>query len=191
MCSSDLGAGGLFLAAPRRVTARLCSVGMALLIGFVLLRWLNGYGDPAPWQVRKDAGQTVMSFLNVSKYPPSLLYVMATLGTSLLIAPAVGALCGWGGRMLHDFGRTPFFTYLLHIYLAHGLAVVVSLAMGMPPGIHANYLGDPSRLIAAGWGVSLGWVYVVWAGVVLALWPLAHWFAGIKRRRQSWWLSYI
>ncbi len=182
-----VGVGDLFQQLPARRNRILLASGLGLLAGFAVLRAGNVYGDPAPWTAQPDATRTVLSFLKVSKYPPSLLYTMATLGITLSLAPLVERIGGPPGRALHVFGRTPLFTYLAHLYLARGLAVLLALAEGLSPGIFAAHHGT----IEAGWGVGLPGVYLAWLVVLLVLWPLSTWFAGVKARRRAWWLSYL
>ncbi|MDG2521236.1 heparan-alpha-glucosaminide N-acetyltransferase domain-containing protein [Caulobacter segnis] len=185
------GLGGLFLkpADERRRTVLVLALGM--LAAFVVLRAPNLYGDPAPWSAHADAARTAMSFLNVSKYPPSLLYVLATLGVSLLLSLALERLKGAPANVLLAFGRTPLFTYVLHIYILHLGALLIAAAMGLDPTIMVNFVVDPSRTIKAGWGFSLAGAYAAWALTLAALYPLSAWFAGVKRRRRDWWLSYL
>lgn len=185
------GLGGLFLkpAQARRRTILFLALGM--LAAFAVLRSLNLYGDPAPWSGQADTARTAMSFLNVSKYPPSLLYVLATLGVSLLLSLLLERLKGFPAQVLLAFGRTPLFTYVLHIYILHLGALLTAAAMGLDPTIMLNFVVDPTRTVKAGWGFSLAGAYVAWALTVAALYPLSAWFAGVKRRRRDWWLSYL
>jgi uncharacterized membrane protein len=185
------GLGPVFLLPTAARDRTLLALGSLALTLFIVLRGFNGYGNPRPWATQGDALRTVLSFINVGKYPPSLLYVLVTLGVSLMLAPLLGRVRGPVGALLLALGRTPLFTYLLHVYLVHGLALLVGVAHGVPASAFTNFLGDPSRLIAAGWGLSLPWVYAVWLAVVLALFPAARWYAGVKRRSRSPWLSYL
>jgi uncharacterized membrane protein len=166
----------------------LVMIGGALVIGFVLLRATNLYGDPAPWKAQDSALATVLSFINCEKYPPSLLYLMMTLGPSLLLLAAFesvrGRLAGW----ITVFGRVPLFYYVTHIYLLHLLAGAMVLIVyrddlswlsGSPPQKPADY------------GLSLPGVYAVWLGAVALLYPACRWFAALKQRRREWWLSYL
>ena len=132
-----------------------------------------------------------MSFFNVSKYPPSLLYVLITLGISLLCMLACQRLRGLPSQVLLAYGRTPFFTYVLHIYVVHGASLVVAMLAGYPASSHANFLADPFRLYRAGFGFNLLVVYLVWLAILVALYPASRWFADVKRRRREWWLSYL
>jgi uncharacterized membrane protein len=166
----------------------LLAVGVSLVGMFVVLRALNVYGDPAPWQPSSSWSASILSFINCEKYPPSLLYLAMTLGPGLiamaLFERAHGKLAGW----LITFGRVPFFYYIGHIYLIHAVAVAVAAFAG---GDLAWLFGDPIATKPEGYGVSLPLVYVLWLGVVLALYPLCRWFAALKQRRHDWWLSYL
>jgi uncharacterized membrane protein len=185
------GLGGLFaMDGPARTRAVLLLAG-GLLAAFAVVRALNGYGDPRPWADQSDGLWTGLSFINVAKYPPSLDYVLVTLGVSLALLPVVERLWRPARGVLLTFGRTPLFTYLLHVWLAHVLALVVGALMGVPPSAFLNMLGDPSRVIAAGWGFGLAGVYVAWLAVLVVLYPLSRWFEGVKRRRRDWWLGYL
>jgi uncharacterized membrane protein len=165
----------------------LIKLGAAITVGFVLLRVTNLYGDPAGWAMQSDWLATVLSFLNCEKYPPSLLYLMMTLGPALMLLGAFeqarGRLAGW----ITTFGRVPLFYYVAHIYLIHLLAVLYASVC----------LGDASFLFAGvpqkppGYGLPLYGVFGVWIVVVVALYPICRWFAVLKQRRQEWWWSYF
>jgi hypothetical protein len=94
-------------------------------------------------------------------------------------------------RVLLAYGRTPLFTYVLHIYVVHGASLVVAVLAGYPAAYHVNFLRDPFRLYKAGFGFNLAVVYLVWLAILVALYPAARWFAEVKRRRRDWWLSYL
>ncbi len=132
-----------------------------------------------------------MSFFDVFKYPPSPDYVAITIGMSLLVFLAIGHLRGPIARVLGDFGRTPLFTYIAHLYIAHGLMLVAAIAVGRPEAalnlFSQVFNGDPPQ----NWGWSLGIVYLVWVLVLGLLVPLSRWFARLKRTRRDWWLSYL
>lgn len=184
------GFGFVFTWMPKRRNRVLAIVGTVAVLAFVVLRALNGYGDPAPWRSLPSASQTLMSFLNVSKYPPSLLYVLVTLGISCLLIPALERLRGPLANLLLAFGRTPLFTYVLHIYIAHCAALLIGIILGVPASHFANFILDPSRLVRAQWGFSLLGVYIAWLAVIAVMYPLSSRFADLKRRRRDWWLSY-
>jgi uncharacterized membrane protein len=169
----------------------LLVIALGLIATFAVLRLIDGYGDPAPWVIEPTRGRTMLSFFNVSKYPPSPDYVCVTLGISMLLFLALQYLRGPAAGVLLNFGRTPLFTYVCHIYIAHGLALLAALANGTPDAV-LNFIGKGSRGgPPSGWGYSLWEVYLVWAVVIALLIPLSRWMAGVKRRRRDWWLSYI
>ena len=180
--------GPVFRLEPGARVRRLLALGALTTAGFVLLRATNLYGDPAAWIVHEGTLATALSFINCEKYPPSLLYLAMTLGPGLLLLAAFerarGRLAGW----ITTFGRVPFLYYVVHIYLIHTLAVVFAwLTLGDTSWLFG---GRPGAKPAA-YGLGLPGVYVVWALVVLALYPLCRWFAALKQRRTEWWWSYL
>lgn len=175
--------------AERSRTILILAAGMLVL--FAVVRGINLYGDPRPWAAQAEPLWTALSFINVAKYPPSLDYVLVTLGVSLALLPLLARLRGPAANGLLTFGRTPLFTYVLHVFLAHGLALVVGSMMGVPPAAFFNLLGDPGRVIEAGWGFGLIGVYAAWAAVLAMLYPLSRWFEGVRARRRDWWLGYL
>lgn len=165
----------------------LLLLGGALTVGFVLLRVLNVYGDPAPWSGQDSAGRTVLSFLNTTKYPPSLLFLLMTLGPAIALLPLLERLRGPLARAVTVYGRVPLFFYVVHLFLIHALALAVGTLAGFDPRSFLRvWLFLPDE-----WGYGLPVVYLVWAGVVLALYPACRWFAGVKARRRDAWLSYL
>jgi uncharacterized membrane protein len=165
----------------------LLGLGIALTAGFVLLRATNLYGDPAAWQGQSGTLATALSFINCEKYPPSLLYLMTTLGPALILLAAFrnahGRLAGW----LIIFGRVPLFYYVVHIFLIHALAIVFAAAVfGNASWLFGSFAGKP-----AGYGMGLAGVYGVWLLVVVALYWPCRWFAALKQRRREWWWSYL
>lgn len=184
--------GALFLR-PRAQRRRwLLLLGAALTLAFIVLRRVNEYGDPKPWVVQPTAFWTVLSFLNCTKYPASLLYLLMTLGPALLALAAFDiAPSGGTTRPLLVFGRVPLFFYLLHIPLIHGGAALLdSLRFGWSPLAHNGPWFKPGD-IPPDYGVSLPMVYLIWIGVVLILYGPCRWFAGVKQRRRDVWLSYF
>jgi uncharacterized membrane protein len=178
--------------AARRQTFLLRS-GLALTAGFFLLRFINIYGDPSRWSRQNSVASTVLSFLNTTKYPPSLLYLLMTLGPALLLLRTFDDGTPQWMRPALIFGKVPMFYYLLHIPLMHLLAIVTCYArygqvhwMFESPNLGAFPITKPP-----GWGYSLPIVYLAWITVVVALYPLCRWFAGIRQRRSDPWLSYF
>jgi uncharacterized membrane protein len=167
---------------------------------FLLLRALNRYGDPSHWTRHSDWKFTVLSFLNVTKYPPSLLFLLMTLGPALLALvwfesiadkpQKTSSLLGRIKNFFITFGRVPLFFYLLQWPTAHFISVLVHLIAGKPVGwmfsTSINFGGPPP-----GVGFNLAVVYACWIAGVLLLYPLCKWFARVKARRRDWWLSYL
>lgn len=182
------GLGPIFLMPAERRNRLLLALGVACLAAFVLLRATNVYGDPHPWSAQGDAAMTVLSMLNVTKYPPSLLYALVTLGAVFLALPVLEGFHGRVGRVLSTFGRVPLFAYVLHLYVILVAAFVVELAKGFGPEQLAKLGKEPPP---ADFGVGLAGSYVAWVLVMIALYPACRWFAGVKRRRRDWWLSYL
>jgi uncharacterized membrane protein len=184
------GLGPIYQLDQAERTKRLLPIAIGLLLAFVLVRLLDGYGDPAPWSHQATPMRTFMSFMNVSKYPPSPDYAFATLGVSILLFLALDKLRGPLARVLLAYGRTPLFTYICHIYILHLLMLGAVLALGFPFGTATDTVLS-SKVLDNGWGFGLPVVYAVWLTVLLLLVPLSMWFAALKARRRDWWLSYL
>jgi uncharacterized membrane protein len=170
----------------------LLSIGGGAIVLFVLLRLLNIYGDPHPWSVQKDPLFTFLSFINVTKYPPSLLYVLITLGPALIFLAISEKYKGKLTQALVSLGRVPMFYYILHLYVIHILAVIAAILTGytFSDMVFNTWVTDSPAL--KGYGFSLGVVYLVWIAVVLALYPLCKWYDTYKiNHREQWWLSYL
>jgi len=183
------GLGPVFLEPASTRAWQLTLLGLASIALFLLLRGTNFYGDPHPWSQQRDSMMTALSVLNVSKYPPSLLYALVTLGPALLLLPAMERFGGFAGEVLATFGRVPLFIYLLHLYAAHAAAV----ALFLTEGFDYNQLRGFGAQAAppAGLGLSLPATYAAWILIMAALYPACRWFANVKRRRHDWWLSYL
>jgi uncharacterized membrane protein len=121
------GLGYVFLEPAAQRDRQLTVLGLAAIALFLLLRGSNLYGDPRPWSVQGDSVMTALSMLNVTKYPPSLLYALVTLGLIFLLLPATERLGGLAGDVLATFGRVPLFIYVLHLYAAHSAAVLLRI----------------------------------------------------------------
>lgn len=180
-------AGVVFELDEQRRRRILFAAGTTALLLFVVLRAINVYGDPYPWSSQPTAAATLMAFIKVHKYPPSLMYLLVTLGISTLLLGALEYARGALVDVLNTFGRVPMFFYLLHIYLVHSFAGLVALTLGYGPDVITNLYEH----FPAGWGFGLPGVYVAWLIVVAALYPACKWFAEVKRRRSDWWLSYL
>jgi uncharacterized membrane protein len=191
--AAGYGLGQVYSWPSVRRKAFLLPLGIGLSTVFIILRAINHYGDPQPWSTQRSAVFTLLSFLNTTKYPPSLLYLLMTLGPATLFLWAVDAGTPRWLRPALTVGKVPMFYYLLHVPLIHLIAVAVCyLRYG-----HAHWMFEsPSPRYfpitpPPGWGYSLPVVYLVWACVVLTLYPLCRWFAGVRQRRSDPWLSYF
>ncbi len=179
--------------ATRRRRFLLC-LGAAITVAFIVIRAINMYGDPNRWHHQPSALFTVLSFLNTTKYPPSLDFLLMTLG------PAMIALAFLEGRRFSPdsplivFGRVPFFYYVLHLALAHLIAILMNFVRyGRAPFLlmASPSMGGDAKLFPPNFGYPLWTVYVVWIVVLLVLYPVCRWFARLKQRRHDWWLSYL
>jgi uncharacterized membrane protein len=168
----------------------LICLGFSLLLLFVLLRWNNGYGDPGHWSKQKDGLFTFLSFLNVTKYPPSLMFLCMTLGPSMLLLALFEKVQFSFTNPFRIIGRVPFFYYILHFYLLHTILVIAFYVAGygskdiIPQ--NSPFLFRPDRFGYPLWGV-----YLVWLLVILILYPLCKWYNKYKSTHHQWWLSYL
>jgi uncharacterized membrane protein len=185
--------GRIMLLAPEDRRRWMVRLGLAMIAAFCVLRGMNVYGDLVPWSA-KIPGTAVLSFLRCTKYPPSLDFLLMTLGPALLVLAWFEKLRFSPINPLIVFGRVPFFYFVAHICLAHLLAFPLAL---LRYG-HMEFLVKPSRamggapsLYPPGYGYSLGVVYLIWIGVVIALYPVCLWFGRLKQRRRDWWLGYL
>ncbi len=153
--------------------------GAALTLLFVVIRAVNLYGDPIPWQPQKNALFTVFSFVNCNKYPPSLCFLLMTLGPGLLLLALFDRVTPAALKPLLVFGRVPLFFYLLHLPLIQAIALAINyVRFGSHPPAHP--------------GFGLAGVYLFWIAILVLLFPVCRWFAELKRRNpQRRWLSYF
>jgi uncharacterized membrane protein len=175
----------------RRLLRRL---GLGAIGLFILIRAFNGYGDPSHWSVQRNPVYTILSFIDVSKYPPSLLYILMTIGPALLFLSAAEKPLTALTRPLAVIGRVPMFYYLVHIYFLHALAVAAAILSGFPAAAMVNLTNwVTANPQLKGYGFGLGVVYAVWLGTVIILYPLCRWFDRYKRSHSAKqkWLSYL
>lgn len=185
--------GSLYSLNPVERKNMLTRLGGSAIVLFVLIRGLNAYGDPSHWSYQSTSIFSFLSFLNTTKYPPSLLYLLMTLGPAILFL-------AYAERPIKNFfqplvvvGRVPMFYYLLHLYLIHGLALIAAVTTGFGFSSMVNIpVWVTESEVLKGYGFNLWVVYGVWAFVVLALFPLCKWYDRYKRNhRDNWWLSYL
>lgn len=171
---------------------QILSLGIALTVAFVVLRAINIYGDPQTWSAQSSVLFTLFSFLNCEKYPPSLLYLLMTLGPAIAFLGLIDGKPLPSFRPVIVFGRVPLFYYLLHIPLIHGLAVAFSYAkygradylLVVPPAFGGS-------IYPPDYGYGLAGVYSIWLLVIFLLYPACRWFADLKQKRRDVWLSYL
>jgi uncharacterized membrane protein len=183
----------------------LLIIGGLSTVLFVLIRAIDRYGEPFQWARQKNVVFTVLSFLNTTKYPPSLLFLLMTLGPAILAlawfessnksaepeAPASPNVSSRVRKFFITFGRVPLFFYVLQWVTAHTISILLHIAFGKPYAwlfqTPVQWFNDPHP----GIGFNLAVVYACWIAGVLLLYPLCKWFAGVKQRRRNWWLSYL
>jgi uncharacterized membrane protein len=168
----------------------LTRLGIAMVAAFVVLRAAGVYGDPQPWAAQKNGLFTALSFIATSKYPPSLEFILMTLGPALVaLAWLERTPRGPVGRVLVTFGRVPLFYYVLQWIAAHSAGIGLSAIAGRP---YSHLFGFPGGTAPKpGAGFSLGVTYLAWITGVALTYPLCRWFAEVKRRHTQWWLSYL
>jgi uncharacterized membrane protein len=168
------------------------SLGIGSIVLFFILIAINKYGDPVPWTNYGFTAKTLMSIFNVNKYPPSLLYLLMTLGVTFLFLANAEKLKGKIVNFFCVFGRVPFFYYIIHIYLIHIIAVFIAKFTGF--GWQALVLPTFITRVEGlkGYGLNLVSVYLIWIGVVILLYPLCKKFDKFKQsHKEKWWLSYL
>ncbi len=172
----------------------LLITGVAAIVLFLLVRGINWYGDMKPWAVQQSFILTACSFLNVTKYPPSLLYTLMTLGPALIVLALLEKPLNPLSSMIIRIGRVPMFFYILHLFLIHLLAIVAVVLSGRPwtDMIFIANMNAKDSPWLTGYGFSLGATYLVWLLVVLLLYPLCKWYDKYKSgHKEKWWLSYL
>lgn len=185
--------GGIYRLDPARRARLLLWWGWGAIAAFLLLRFADVYGDPVPWSRQSSPLWTVMSFLNVSKYPPSLLFLLVTLGPLLLALRAFDRQLPALARPALIMGKVPLFFFLGHFFLLHLLALAASFVrygevgdmFRSPDMAHFPFSAPP------GWDAGLPAIYAIWFGVILIMFPACRWYAAVKQRNAAWWLSYL
>jgi uncharacterized membrane protein len=187
--------GSVFLLDSERRRQILLRTGAALTIAFVAVRAVNIYGDPRIWTPQKSVLFTVLSFLNCTKYPPSLDYLLMTLGPAILILAFIERVTVTTHNPLVVFGRVPMFYYVIHLPLIHAVAVVTAgIRYGDMLYLFKHQLpvlAGPSPGFPADYGYSLPVTYLFWILIVVTLYFPCRWYADLKARRRDEWLSYL
>ena len=167
----------------------LRNLGLGLIFSFVVIRGINIYGDPKPWSVQSTFWKTVLSFINCHKYPPSLAYLLITLGIAFLILYIFESKRLPLLQPLITFGRVPLFFYLIHFWLIRFSGTLLALpkygltAITLP---YASSSGMPDD-----YGYDLHHVYILWIVMLVILYPICNWFANYKSKHKYWWLNYL
>lgn len=171
----------------KRRKSLLIITGSSLIVLFIILRFLRGYGDPGAFSAEKIA---IYSFLDTSKYPPSLQYACMTIGPALILLALLENIHGGWTKIVSVYGRVPFFYYIFHFYLIHTLMV----ALFFLSGYTTAQIADPNvpfLFRPAAFGYGLGVVYLIWISLVAILYFPCRWYNNYKRNHRNWWLSYI
>lgn len=175
---------------PARRKKLLLLIGSVLTVLFVVLRLINGYGDPAPWSAQDTGIKTFMSFLNVTKYPPSLFFTCMTQGPILILLAFTEQTDNAFSRICTVYGRVPFFFFIVHFYLIH----IMTLVAVFLSGYTWQQATDDSlffKFRPNDFGYSLGQTYIIWILIVIALYWPCKWYGEYRARKRTWWLSYL
>ena len=187
-CSGKLYESGFDELQRRKILIR---AGIVLIILFFVLRVTNWYGDPVPWSAQsRGSVYTCLSFFNVNKYPPSLLYICMTLGPGMIFLALIEKVQNKFTAIMNIYGRVPMFYYIIHLYIIHVIGIIIFFMQGfgtkdiVQPGI--PFLFKPNGLGFGLWGV-----YAIWVMVVLMLYPVCKKYNQYKSTHHQWWLSYL
>ncbi len=182
------GSAYLFKLPAKHRDKQLVHIGLLMMAAFFILRYIGVYGDPNPWFIQAhDLKATITDFFNVSKYPPSLLFLLITLGPMAILCAYADKTPEKIKTLLVMFGRVPFAFYIAHFYLIR----LISLLLAQYQGFETSQMMTYFFFFPEGYGVSLTWVYIVWGLVITLLYPLCKWVANMKAKRKDWWLSYV
>jgi len=188
--------GPVFSKSPARRQRMLLGIGAGMTVAFVIVRALNIYGDPLPWSAQPSAAFTVLSFLNTTKYPPSMSFLLMTLGPALLALAWLDRRELSRSNPLIVFGRVPLCYFILHFFLAHAMAVVMAIVTHGSAAWSFMFqpvpsMGGPRALFPQNFGYDLWVTYAMSLLIVAVLYPVCAWFARVKERRREWWMGYL
>jgi uncharacterized membrane protein len=180
---------GKWFVEPTQLTKRLTLTGIILLALFIIVRATNLYGDPIEWSVQ-DRGTvfTVLSFLNISKYPPSMLFIFVTLGIGFVLLAAFNKTRTFIGDVLSVYGQVPLFYFILHLMLISATAYTWTY---LQFGSFINFAFLPSDQWPKEYEPNLGRAYLIWMIIVVALYFPCKWYGNLKSTNKKWWMSYL
>ena len=177
---------------PQIRKSTLLKLGIGSIVFFLVLRAFNIYGDAIHWDLQDTIGMSLASFIDVTKYPPSLQYLLITLGPALVFLALAE---NWKGKFLDKIiiiGRVPMFFYIIHLFVIHLAALLVVVLTGFPANAMVIDLWVSMQEELQGYGFSLPWVWVIWIAIVILLYPMCNWYNTYKNNnRDKWWLSYF
>jgi len=178
---------GFYNLATKERQQKMFWLGLVVTLLFFVIRGINRYGDMHPWSEQSSLGMTIVSFLNTTKYPPSLSYLLMTLGPSIILLVVFERIGGWLSKFLIVFGRVPMFYYVLHIYLIH----LIALILGVYQGFSLSQIAIKFTLLPENYGFGLEVTYAVWVIVIATLYPLCKWYIKFKKGKKHPFYSYI
>ncbi len=171
----------------------LLIIGVSAIALFIVIRFLNSYGDPSPWSYQRSSFYTFLSFIKASKYPPSLLYALITLGSAIVFLALAENIKNQLSKVISVYGRVPMFYYILHIFIIH-LSTMLAAELFTNFSWRVWILKEPLWFTESlkGYGFSLLIVYLVWLAIVIGVYPLCKWYDRYKQsHKEKWWLSYL
>ncbi|MFC4477442.1 DUF1624 domain-containing protein [Flavobacterium chungangensis] len=166
-------------------------IGLTALVLFIIIRFVNIYGDPALWTTQKNVVFTFLSFINVTKYPPSLLFCLATLGIMFLLLAFAEQFTNSIKKVYLVYGKVPLFYFVVHFYVIHFLTLLMLFAQGFSFSQFEFATGTFGRPKGIESGLSLWLIYLIWIFVVVLLYKPCQWFGKYKSEHKYWWLQYI
>jgi len=171
----------------------LVIAGISAIALFIILRFINVYGDPSRWSVQGNGFYTFLSFINTTKYPPSLFFISMTIGPALLLMAWWDDIQNRFTKIVSVYGRVPFFYFLMHFFLIHLFSTIAFFMRGHSFAEDAADLSTPFiKFIKAGEGVQLRYVYLIWLSIVIIMYPLCKWYDKYKtNHKEKKWLSYL
>jgi uncharacterized membrane protein len=184
-------AGKLFALPPMQRNKLFWQIGGAALVLFVVIRYINVYGDSFPWSVQRNSVYTFLSFMNVTKYPPSLVFCLVTLGVMFLMLAVTDKMNKKVVDVISVYGRVPLFYFLVHFFLIHFILLGVLSLQGIPFSHMEFASGTFGRPKGIPTGLPLWAIYLIWISVVIVLYWPCKWFGRYKATHKGWWLKYL